>query len=256
MARIIAIANRKGGSGKTATAVNLSAFLANMGYRCLLVDLDPQAHASISVGVSPYQLKQTLFELLLNTAATAEATIRKTPFQQLELLPASMRLETLERNLGERENAESLLAHKLEPVRRRYDFILLDCPAMSGMLLRNALGSAQELLIPLQAHFLAMEGLAQIVRLVYEINSTCNPALRIVGVVPTLSNFRTRLAQSVFDEVRKNFGHRFLYPSIRQDIRMAEAPSHGQPILHYAPRSNAASDYHRLALHLLKGGRK
>jgi len=252
MCRTIAFANRKGGSGKTATTVNVAAFLAHKGYTTLMVDLDPQAHASISVGVSPYRLKSCMRDLLLEDEVGPMDIMCETVFPKLHLLPASHHLECIDGILEKKDSPETVLAEKLEPLLDQYDFILFDCPATPGFLLKNAMVAAQELLIPMQTQFLAMEGLAQMTRMVYEINATFNSALRIIGVVPTLSNLRTRLAKSILSEVRKNFGYGFLYPTIRLDIRLAESPSYGQPILHYAPRSHGSEDYERLTECVLK----
>lgn len=247
MCRMIAIANRKGGSGKTATAVNLSACLADMGFKCLLVDLDPQSHATLSVGIQPYRLKQSISNLLVDNQAEASDLVQRTAFYGLDIIPASFRLEEIAGEIGDGFPAETVLAEKLEPITALYDFIIFDCPAMMGALLKNGLAAARALIVPLQTHFLAMEGLAQITRLVYSINANLNPELRLIGVVPTLSNIQTRLARSILAEVSQTFGEAFLFPTIRMDIRLAEAPSYGQPIIHYAPGSNGAHDYRKLA---------
>lgn len=247
MCNIIAIANRKGGSGKTATAVNLSACLADMGYRCLLVDLDPQSHATLSIGIRPYALERSINELMIEKETAADEIVCRTDFPGLDVIPASFRLEKIEDAVSDGFYKDTILAEKIDPVRKQYDYIIFDCPAMMGILLKNGLAASDTLLVPLQTHFLAMEGLAQITRLVYDINATLNPKLKLIGIVPTLSNVQTRLARSIFSEVTQTFGERFLFPTIRLDIRLAEAPSYGQPIIHYAPGSNGAQDYKTLA---------
>jgi len=251
MARLIAFANRKGGSGKTATTVNVAACLAELGYSTLVVDLDAQAHASISLGISPYQLDQSVYELLTDETIKIDDVIQRTAFKNLDILPASQKMERANEDLNGVKTVETILAQKFEPVIHHYTYILFDCPAAPGLVLNNALTAAKELMIPMQTQFLAMEGLAQMTRMVYAVNATLNPALKITGVIPTLCNLRTRLAQTVLKEVRKNFTAELLYPPIRMNIQLAEAPSHGQPIIYYAPNSNGAADYRKLTTHLL-----
>jgi len=259
MATTIVIANRKGGSGKTTTSINLAAGLARKGHRVLVVDADSQAQATTSCGLIPAQLPQGIYELLHGVAAGHAVVADLTGSiikgcQPFDLIPARADLSALEIEVAHQENAQFLLRDLLLEVENLYDYILLDSAPSLGLITVNGLVAAQGLIIPVEANFLSMDGLAQMIQILYRINLELNPGLRLLGIVPVKCDQRTNLARSVLNEIKSNFGGDKLLPPIRNDIKLAEAPSFGQTIFDYAPTCRGASDYEALVKAVLKRG--
>ena len=245
--RRIVFSNRKGGCGKTASAVNVAAGLALVGKKVLLVDCDPQGHASVSLGFSPYEETINLYDLLNETNEINEA-IKKTKWPEgLSFIPATGQLAAYELEHSQDQSKKGLLAkYLLSHEAAEFDYILMDPPPTVGLLNLMCMIAAKEALIPVQTHFLSMEGLAEMVRFIYQINATVNPDLRITGIIPTFYNRKFSLAKEVVKEIKKNFGEDMLLPAIRQSMSIAESPGFGDCIFKYAPGSNGAFDYARL----------
>lgn len=251
MARTIALANRKGGSGKTTTTINLADGLARQGQRVLVLDADSQAQATISCGVLPFQLTASIYELLHMLAdgqkiqeAASRIIIRK---QKLfDLLPARPDLSALEIEAADMPNGRSLMQDLILELDAVYDYILLDLPPSLGLITVNGLVAADSLIIPMEPSFLSMDGLAQMISILYKINAELNPNLSLLGILPIKCDQRTNLARSVLAEIRQNFGEKRLLPPIRNDIKLAEAPSFGKTIFEYAPQCRGAEDYTEL----------
>jgi chromosome partitioning protein len=249
--RVIAVANQKGGVGKTTTAVQLAAFLAQRGYRTLLVDLDPQANATSSLGIDRSRLEATVYEALL--APETSATVVLTEARPgLDLLPSSGVLAGAEVELVAADRREYRLRAVLERLAPRYAVVLVDCPPSLGLLTVNALVAARSVLVPIQCEYLPLEGLAQLVTTLDLVKRRLNPALDVLGVVLTMFDARTRLALQVVHEVRRAFGTRAFRTVIPRAVRLAEAPSHGQTIFEYDPASRAAHAYAELGMELLE----
>jgi len=250
--KIVAVANQKGGVGKTTTAVNLSACLAEQGKRVLLVDADPQGNSTSGLGVKKDGDVKSVYDVLINEVSV-EAATRDTMIPTLKLLPAHISLAGAEVELVEVAQREYLLREALAPVSDRYDYILVDSPPSLGLLTINALTAARDgVVIPVQCEYLALEGLSQLMQTIELVRSRLNPALQVRGVVMTMYDGRTRLSQQVVDEVRKHFGARVFATVIPRSIRLGEAPSFGQPILSYAPLSAGAMAYESLAQELMR----
>lgn len=257
--RSIAVINQKGGVGKTATAVHLAAALARVGQRTLLVDLDPQAHASLHVGVQLGPQEPSLYDVLCRVTPLAE--ICRDVGERFTLAPASIDLVGVELELGERDDRERLLAGALEAYRRAFDFCIVDCPPSLGLLTVNALAAVREILLPLQAHFLALQGLGRLFDTVSLARRALNPELRVSGVVICLYEKNARLTQEVIDDVSRFlaaagpadpwWGARVLDTRIRRNIKLAECPSFGQTVFDYAPASHGTEDYLALAREVL-----
>jgi chromosome partitioning protein len=245
--RIYALANQKGGVGKTTTAINLAACLAEAGQRALVVDLDPQANATSGLGarangVSSYDL--------LDGAPLAELA-RPTRFPNLDLVPAKPDLAGAVVEFARRDDADRYLADALADATGDWDFVFLDCPPSLGPLTVNALAAADRVLVPVQAEYYALEGLAQLVESVNLIRTRLNPRLRIGGVLLTMVDGRTRLAADVSDEVRRHFGDLVFSTVVPRSVRLAEAPSHGLPVIAYDRRSPGADAYWKVAMELV-----
>ena len=245
-ARIYAIANQKGGVGKTTTAVNLSACLAAQGWRVLIVDTDPQGNAGSSLGFDKTALSTTLYDVLLNEAPASEVA-RPTHLPRLDLLPSTSVLAAAEVELVDLPEREGVLRRALAPVAQTYDAILIDCPPSLGLLTVNALTAAEGVLIPIQCEFLALEGLLQLVQTVDRVKRTVNPMLDVTGVVMTMFDSRTRLAPQVVAEVRRFFPTRIFASIVPRTVRLAEAPSYGQAITEYDSSGKGAESYRELA---------
>jgi chromosome partitioning protein len=245
---IYALANQKGGVGKTTTAINLAACLAEAGARTLIVDLDPQANATSGLGE---RAGTTSTYDLLDGAPLADL-VQHTRFENLDLVPSRPELAGAVVELAGREDGESYLAQSLEGARDEYTFIFLDCPPSLGPLTVNALAAADQVLVPMQAEYYALEGLSQLVKSVELVRARLNPRLRIGGVLLTMVDGRTRLSSDVADEVRKHFGDRVFNTTIPRSVRLAEAPSHGLPAIAYDRRSAGADAYWRAANELVE----
>jgi chromosome partitioning protein len=245
---VYALANQKGGVGKTTTAINLAACLAEAGARTLIVDLDPQANATSGLGE---QAGATSTYDLLDGAPLAEL-IQRTRFENLDLVPSRPELAGAVVELAGREDGESYLAQSLEGARDDYAFIFLDCPPSLGPLTVNALAAADQVLVPMQAEYYALEGLSQLVKSVELVRARLNPRLKIGGVLLTMVDGRTRLSADVAAEVRKHFGDRVFKTTIPRSVRLAEAPSHGLPAIAYDRRSAGADAYWRAANELVE----
>ncbi|CAB4683290.1 MAG: AAA family ATPase [Actinobacteria bacterium] len=246
-ARIYAFANQKGGVGKTTTAVNLAACLAEAGERVLLVDLDPQANATSGLGMRAGETSS--YDLL--DGAPLHELAQPTPFPNLSLVPSKPELAGAAVELSRRADGERFLAESLKNV-EGYDFILLDCPPSLGPLTVNALGAADRVIVPVQAEYYALEGLSQLMGSINLIKSRLNPALAIAGVLITMSDTRTRLAAEVEEEVRKHFGTLVFDTVVPRSVRVAEAPSHGLPVTHYDRHSRGAEAYWKVAMELVE----
>lgn len=252
MARIYTLVNQKGGVGKTTTAINLGAFLAHFDQRVLVVDLDPQANATSSLGVDKLQVAGGTYESLLG--GTASQYILLNERLKLALLPSSPALAGAEVELVDELARESRLRKALEPLDDRYDYILIDCPPSLGLLTINGLVAARDgVVVPVQCEYLALEGLGQLTQTIQRVRSALFPDLRVRGVVLTMFDPRTNLATDVVDEVSKHFPKQVFKSIVPRSIRLAEAPSYGLPISAYAPTSVGAQAYEALARELLKG---
>ena len=251
--KIVAIANQKGGVGKTTTAVNLGAALAELGHRILLVDLDPQANATSSFGLQAVD-QTSLYEPLIGDASITER-IFPTAREGLFIVPSDLDLAGAEVEIARMPNHLQRLAETLKPLHEdeTFDFVLLDCPPSLGILMSNALAAADELLTPIQCEYFALEGLVKIVRLIEQIlDSGVNQRLELGGIVMTMFDARTNLSQQVVEDVRKHFGERVYETVIPRSVRLSEAPSFGKSILEYAPSGPAAQAYRALAKEFLK----
>lgn len=252
--QIIAVANQKGGVGKTTTAINLAATLAERGARVLLVDLDPQGNASTGLGVPPRDRRKTTYDLLFEQADLSEV-IRPTRVEGVALCPANADLSSADMELVNNEKRSYLLHDALrqpEMDRLDHDFILIDCPPSLSLLTVNALVAADSLLVPLQTEFFALEGLSQLMLTLREVRQTANPRLRIEGVLLTMFDSRNRLSQQVEAEARETLGDIVFSTVVPRNIRLSEAPSHALPVTQYDSASRGAEAYRRLATELLQ----
>jgi chromosome partitioning protein len=251
--RLYVLVNQKGGVGKTTTAINLSAYLAALDQRVLLVDLDPQANATSSLGVDKSKVKGGVYEALINEAPVSSFVLHS-PRLKLALLPASPALAGAEVELVGLLARESQLHRALAPAEANYDYILIDCPPSLGLLTLNGLVSARNgVIIPVQCEYLALEGLGQLTHTLTRVRQALNPNLVIRGLVMTMFDGRASLSQQVVAEVRKHFPGKVFKAIIPRSVRLAEAPSHGLPISAYAPSSAGGLAYRALAEELLKG---
>lgn len=245
MAKIIAIANQKGGVGKTTTSVSLAAALASLQKRVLLIDSDPQGNATSGFGIDKGTLEKTIYQVLINGLPVAEA-VQKTAYGP-DILPAKIELAGAEVELVGAIARETRLKKALAAVTERYDYILIDCPPSLGLLTLNSLTAAHSVLMPLQCEFYALEGLSQLMQTVELVQNNLNPELDIEGVVLTMFDSRTKLSEQVVQEVREHFGDLVYQTMIPRTVRLSEAPSYGQPIFAYDPRSKGATAYMELA---------
>lgn len=251
MGKVIAIANQKGGVGKTTTAVNLAASLAVAEYPVLLLDIDPQANASNGLGIDSRQLEKTTYEVLIGGIPIQEAIVpTELPF--LWVLPSHINLVGAEIEMVDLPRRERMLREALEPVRRKYSFILIDCPPSLGLLTLNALTAADSVLIPVQCEYYALEGLGQLLNTIAIVRRHLNPELSIEGVLLTMYDSRLRLSNQVFEEVQRHFGEKTFRTVIARNVRLSEAPSHGKPVLLYDALCQGARNYLELARELVE----
>ncbi|MHB9144013.1 MAG: ParA family protein [Symbiobacteriia bacterium] len=246
MGRVMAIANQKGGVGKTTTAVNLSACLADLGKKVLVVDIDPQGNTTSGLGVDKKRVGSSVYDVLINDAA-AEAAIRSTGLARLDIMPATIDLAGAEIELVPAMSRENKLKKALQTVRDSYDFVVVDCPPSLGLLTVNALTAADSLLVPIQCEYYALEGLSQLMNTFKLVQGNLNPSLEIEGVVLTMFDGRTNLSIQVADEVKRFFRGKVYSSVITRNVRLSEAPSHGKPITTYDPKSKGAELYYDLA---------
>lgn len=242
MGKIIAFSNQKGGVGKTTTCVNLSAYLANKGYKCLIVDLDPQGNATSGLGFAKSEVKNSVYNVMIDEMPIAEA-VTKTCVENLDILPSSIDLAGAEVELVYVKSREHVLKKVLEKAKDHYDFITIDCPPSLGLLTINALAGADTVIIPIQSEYYALEGLSQLMNTIRLVVKHLNPSLKIEGVVLTMNDGRALISKQISAEIRKFFGKRVYDTVIPRNVRLAEAPSHGVPIMLHDTKCTGARAY-------------
>ena len=248
--RIIAITNQKGGSGKTTTTVNLGACLAGLGKKILLVDIDPQAHTTTHLGFKPHEIEITICDVLINSQPV-DKIITKTLVEKLDILPSNVNLSGVEIELVNIIGRENILKDKIKELNDKYDYILIDCPPSLGILTLNALNTAQELFIPIQAEFFALEGMTKLLQTIKVVKERLNGKIEISGIILTMFDGRKNICRDVTRKVEEFFKEKVFKTRIRDNVKLAEAPSYGQPVILYAPRSYGSLDYQELAKEVL-----
>ena len=247
---ILAIANQKGGVGKTTTAINLSAALALEGLRCLLIDCDPQANSTSGLGLTRDDEHGSVYDLITGSAS-AETLLQPSDVDTLKLIPGSRNLIGANLELVDSKDRETRLRDSLKALRKDFDFILIDCPPALDLLTLNALVAADRLLVPMQAEYFALEGVSELLGTIGRVQGSFNPKLVLEGVVLTMYDERTNLAQQVTENLKSFFADKLFKTAIPRNVRLAEAPSHGKPVQLYDPRSRGAEAYHDLGQELL-----
>ena len=246
MARIIAIANQKGGVGKTTTSINLAACLAEIGKKILLIDIDPQGNTTSGYGYNKNEIEYSVYDLLLGECSV-EQVIMKDILENLDMIPSNINLAAAEIELFNEENKEYLLKNAIDSIIEDYDYVIIDCPPSLSMLTINAMCAAEELLVPLQCEFYALEGLTQLLHTVSLVQERLNDNLEIKGIVFTMYDSRNNLSQQVVDNVKEYISDDIITHIIPRNVRLAEAPSYGMPINIYDERSTGADAYRKLA---------
>jgi chromosome partitioning protein len=251
MGKTIAIANQKGGVGKTTTAINLAASLAALEKKVLLIDIDPQANTSNGVGVDSRQLDNTIYQVVIDDEPV-EKSIVGTVMPNLLLIPSHIDLVGAEIELVNKENRESILKNVIETIKDDYDYLLIDCPPSLGLLTLNALTGADSVIIPVQCEYYALEGLGQLLNTISIVRHSLNPKLDIEGVLLTMYDSRLRLSKQVVEEIKSHFGDKSFDTIIKRNVRLSEAPSHGKPVILYDALSVGAKNYLELANEIIK----
>ena len=246
MVKVIAVANQKGGVGKTTTAVNLAACLAKEGRKVLLIDSDPQGNATSGLGFDKRDVKKCIYDALINEVPMAD-TLKHTAYENLDVIPATIQLAGAEIELVSLMNREGRLKNALERIKHDYDYVIIDCPPSLGLLTINALTAASSVMIPVQCEFYALEGITMLMNTIQLVQRNLNPALKLEGVVMTMFDSRTNLAQDVVEEVKKYFKTKMYKTIVPRNVRLSEAPSHGMPVINYDSKSKGAQVYMELA---------
>ncbi len=242
MGKIIAFSNQKGGVGKTTTCVNMTAYLATKGYKCLVVDLDPQGNATSGLGFSKSEVKNSVYNVMIDDMPIAQA-VCKTCIENLDILPSNIDLAGAEVELVYIKDREHVLKRVLDSAKNSYDFIAIDCPPSLGLLTINALASADTVIIPIQSEYYALEGLSQLMNTIKLVVKHLNDKLKIEGVVLTMNDNRAIISRQISNEIRKFFGKRVFDTAIPRNVRLAEAPSHGVPIMLHDTKCSGAKAY-------------
>ena len=255
MGKVIAMANQKGGVGKTTSAVNLSAGLAHLGNKTLLVDIDPQGNATTGIGINKADVDQCIYNVLIDDLTTEDVSV-STNIPNLDVIPATIQLAGAEIELVPTISREVRLKKALEPSINKYDYIIIDCPPSLGLLTLNSLTAADSVIIPVQCEYYALEGLSQLLNTVRLVQKHLNKQLKIEGVLLTMLDARTNLGIQVIEEVKKYFQDKVYQAIIPRNVRLSEAPSHGQSIITYDPKSKGAEVYLELAKEVVANGER
>ncbi len=253
MGKVIAIANQKGGVGKSTTAINLSACLAEKGKHILVIDIDPQGNTTSGLGVEKAELDNSLYELIIGEAEPEDVIIKNT-VENLDVIPSNVNLSGAEIEIFELEEKEFIIKKIVEKVRRRYDYVIMDCPPSLSMLTINALTAANSVIVPIQCEYYALEGLSQLIYTIDLVKERLNSKLKIEGILFTMFDTRNNLSSQVVDNVRNNLNQKIYTTVIPRNVRLAEAPSYGMPINLYDSRSSGAESYRKLAEEIIGEG--
>ena len=253
MERTIVVANQKGGVGKTTTAINLAASLAELNQKILVIDMDPQGHTTSGLGVDKDGAENTVYEMMLGECSIEDAVV-ESEYNNLDVLPSNINLAAAEIELVGVEEKEYILKKETDKIRENYDFILIDCPPSLSMLTINAMCAADTVLVPIQCEYYALEGLSQLIHTIDLVKDRLNPELEIEGVVFTMYDARTNLSLQVVENVKNNLDQNIYKTIIPRNVRLAEAPSHGMPITSYDAKSAGAESYRRLAEEVIHRG--